>query len=852
MLAKMRFLRAKKPEETKRSGTPTKSGQRSILGGVLFLFVVGNGFLLGSSALSNLSAVSRNLTIASGEIPVSRYTMSRLALTQNALGQANRIKNPDKRERYKAAWNNFLDRVLRFEVRWSPLTDKEEGRSLREMRRVFLHKGAAGFTVEHLGGWMASKATWPSRKGAGNSFFRSLSLVTLLWLPLLIGLPLGMNNKDLARTEWSFEWLYTFPVSTRSLFAGKLFAYAFLNAIGWCFLFPFMIAVFMAGGYGVPAAIALGAAGSAYMELLAAAIVLVLEVALRKFLPLRQIKNAQAFFTIAGAVSLVLFYSATFPSPLESFLVHHAASLPYAFRWNPFVLPLMLALPSASALQIVLAVFAMIITASVVTATSLLGSERMSSGGLTTTGGPYQGERKARLGLFRGTWLRGVAAQEMYLLARDRNLQVQVLLLPLLLPAFYLLTDYGMLHAVTGNPRHAAALVFAVGAYTFLIGAMQLLARERKTLWYLLSMPQSLTSILAKKTAVWAIIGLLYGGAVLAFSVHFGGNLPISAWSVTFFALYGIILYAFIASGIGILATNVEESEPQAALGVGPVYLYMILAAMYAVVFYTPSAWTRFGQVVICTLLAFALWQKVSDNCPYLLDPTDIPPRVISLSDGMIAAFAFFVLQGAAALALHYFSTLAPMAQITSAYILAGFVVGCVTLCVLWMKGVPDLWRQIGVKAKVCGEQATPLRRSLMLGTGMGVVAAAGAFVYIHVLGLFPAWRLWRQDAVSMSLLTSKGRPIWLCVLAVLAAPLFEEFIFRGLIFQGLKRSTGSAVATLGSAALFALIHPPIAVIPVFGLGIVAAISFDQSGLIWAPIAAHAVYNGCVLFLGKI
>jgi hypothetical protein len=89
-------------------------------------------------------------------------------------------------------------------------------------------------------------------------------------------------------------------------------------------------------------------------------------------------------------------------------------------------------------------------------------------------------------------------------------------------------------------------------------------------------------------------------------------------------------------------------------------------------------------------------------------------------------------------------------------------------------------------------------------------------------------------------------------VLSVLAAPLFEEFIFRGLLFQGLRRSTGPILGILGSAALFALVHPPIAVVPVFGLGIAAAISFQRSRLIWAAIMAHAVYNGCVMFLGKV
>src|SRR5260370_17265075 len=119
----------------------------------------------------------------------------------------------------------------------------------------------------------------------------------------------------------------------------------------------------------------------------------------------------------------------------------------------------------------------------------------------------------------------------------------------------------------------------------------------------------------------------------------------------------------------------------------------MTLATMYAAAFYTPSLWTKLGQLVFCTMLAFALWQKVSDVCPYLLDPTDLPPRTISLADGMIAAFAFFVLQVLAALLLHYYSAMPPMAQITWAYVLAGSAVVSSVLCAFLMQGLSDLCR---------------------------------------------------------------------------------------------------------------------------------------------------------------
>jgi hypothetical protein len=134
---------------------------------------------------------------------------------------------------------------------------------------------------------------------------------------------------------------------------------------------------------------------------------------------------------------------------------------------------------------------------------------------------------------------------------------------------------------------------------------------------------------------------------------------------------------------------------------------------------------------------------------------------------------------------------------------------------------------------------------------GLGGIAGIGAILYVRVLNVFPQGQIWKQDAELSSFLSRAGRPMWICILAIIAGPVFEEFLFRGLIFQGLRRTTGPALGIFGSAALFAPVHPPISVIPVFGLGIAAAISFRKSGFLLAPVLTHAVYNTIVIFLNR-
>ena len=88
---------------------------------------------------------------------------------------------------------------------------------------------------------------------------------------------------------------------------------------------------------------------------------------------------------------------------------------------------------------------------------------------------------------------------------------------------------------------------------------------------------------------------------------------------------------------------------------------------------------------------------------------------------------------------------------------------------------------------------------------------------------------------------------LWIAVLAVVFAPIFEEFIFRGLIFRSLERTMALRWAMLGSAAVFTIVHPPMSWVPVFGFGLTAAWLTARTGSITAATIAHGVYNAIVV-----
>ena len=434
---------------------------------------------------------------------------------------------------------------------------------------------------------------------------------------------------------------------------------------------------------------------------------------------------------------------------------------------------------------------------------------------------------------------------------RDRNIMVQVFVSPLIVIIFYLVTNSSILAAAQGNFQHAATLAFCVGAYGLASSAMQILNHEKGTLWQLYAFPRSLLSILAEKTLVWAGFAFLYAATTLAVLAYFSWHLHYSALIDGSIALYGVILYAFIASGIGALATNVLEDNPRARVRADMVYLYLLLIGMYAFTIYAPSLWAKLGQLVLSTLLGFALWQKVRDRLPYLLDPQASPPATISLSDGLIAALAFFVLQGILFLFLMQAEAMPEPMRITLAYGVAGICVASLALYSLWRRKIPGLWSYLGFVSSKYGSRMQGLTGSVTYGLVGGGIAALGAALYLHLLALVPSWEAWKDAAISKSLLAGEQNHLWLYGLAVIAAPLCEEFIFRGLIYRGLRRSLHPAMAMLASAALFALVHPAVSVIPVFGLGLATAFCFERTGLLLAPILVHMTYNACVIFLNR-
>jgi membrane protease YdiL (CAAX protease family) len=103
------------------------------------------------------------------------------------------------------------------------------------------------------------------------------------------------------------------------------------------------------------------------------------------------------------------------------------------------------------------------------------------------------------------------------------------------------------------------------------------------------------------------------------------------------------------------------------------------------------------------------------------------------------------------------------------------------------------------------------------------------------------------EEQVAVSLVTHAKlwwMQIYLGVFAVVLAPVAEEFIFRGLLYPFFKQLGGPRLALIGVSLGFALIHLDVATfVPLFVFALALTWLYELTDSLWAPIAAHALFN---------
>jgi membrane protease YdiL (CAAX protease family) len=664
----------------------------------------------------------------------------------------------------------------------------------------------------------APGSVWTPGVLRGATFLASLAILAALFITLA--------SREILRPEWELEWLVTLPLPLSTLIWCRIVERAFTNGGVMIVLVPiFTIMAWRCGHLWTAPLWAIGL--TAPLLVLIATAHTLFDTGLRLALAPSRLRNLHAAMGLPG----------------NTLVYGWVVMTPDWAGWLPGGLAVR-ALAAADAAACAQWLALMLAEVAAATAIGFLLLRHQMRNGVIAVGPREAGRRPAVQtppAAVRGpALLSPVQRRELRLLGRDRSFMVQTLLLPLMLVGAQLLLNAhaDIFAAGVRSPANLSAVAFGLAAYTLMFSAFQTLNAEGQALWILFCVPHSLDSILRQKALLWGTAATLYALAVFAAAVAVAHDISWALVGSAVIVLVGVPIFSVIATALGVFGCDPLEQDVQKRVRVTYLYLYLLLASFYGYAIYASAFWPRVATMVLTALVALALWQKARDRFPYLLDPTAAPPASVSVADGLIAALMFFVLQALVAVLGLMVTGTAGSRTLTApvmwvAFAAAGALTYGVMRLIYWRAetaGVPRL-------------RGPHVGAAALWGLGGGAAAAAAGLAYsaaARAFDWFPAVREAGHPADPVTFL-------WIGSLAVLAAPIFEEFIFRGLIFGGLRRSLGFGAAAVASAAIFAIVHPPASVVPVFGLGLAAAFVYERTRMLAGPMIVHATYNAVVV-----
>jgi membrane protease YdiL (CAAX protease family) len=103
----------------------------------------------------------------------------------------------------------------------------------------------------------------------------------------------------------------------------------------------------------------------------------------------------------------------------------------------------------------------------------------------------------------------------------------------------------------------------------------------------------------------------------------------------------------------------------------------------------------------------------------------------------------------------------------------------------------------------------------------------------------------------------ARERMGWAILATVIVPAIVEEFFFRGLLFNALRRRVGALVTIGATAALFALTHVILGgalglerLAPSFLLGVILSTVCWFSGSLWPSMVLHVCHNTILMIVG--
>lgn len=681
------------------------------------------------------------------------------------------------------------------------------------------------------------------------------SLVFLWWLAMIVFQGEGLELDLQRRRHPMWEWVFSHPVSPRAVFFAEMLSPIAANPAYWSApLFAGSLFTFVYGGQiffpatvliGIPVTIAAACLGKA------------LEIAVILRFPMRSrgaiiglmgwmgyssmfllLVSLFAISKIVTAISKYLIFFSTLPWPWLKLVLGARPDGSFSFATGVLVCWIFAGIMSGGAVWF-----------------SVWGAQKGLSGnaGRADTRPSVSVKQRPRFGkdpLYR---------KELLWFVRDRSAIVQTILVPLTVASYQIFNLRSILVHANGAWNYLCGAAILFGTYFLWILGPKSLLSEGTALWIALTWPRGLENLLKAKAWLWSLISTGIVALVLSYACYL---FPANIWQI---ALVGIGWFLFGTSmaekSVTLVTVASSSGEPEKPSR-GRQWAAQLGMLTFAIGILTQQWHLAIVGIVYSWITAAAMWENFRARLPFLYDPwSETLPPPPTLMHAMIA-ISILVEVGAIFTGIMVASSgrenIAIAQAVGYAFCAVGVSIGAASF--LNGRGVSlgEVWRWSTAMPSQETAQSWWNRKASsgaslrVLGTGAigatgGLILGLFAHGYVAILRYIPeVAEILRKSQEQMAKIPNLR--VSYAVMAVGFAPFAEEYLFRGLLFRALDREWGGWRALVGSAAFFAVYHPPLSWLPVGLLGLTNAFIFKKTGYLFPAVILHMVYNAVVLY----
>jgi len=658
-------------------------------------------------------------------------------------------------------------------------------------------------------------------------FDRVIGMVFVAIFIALFCMPFAVREKDLASTNGYLEWLYSLPLRGSEILLGKFISTSLIRPLLLIALWPFLTNLLIIAGHSWPIAAFFALSLGLLISVSMAGIELLLDTWLRSRATAVTVQNLQMAMMIIGQLGFYMALASCMASK---------PTLPWV-TWLADRLPGQICQPIGTLLMAPTVFFPTMV---IVSATLGLGGYALSAQMLRAGLLSGSGSRTKARTLSHGKMIsRSRLACEWLLIKRDRTLATQVIAFPLLMVAYQLLINPKLL--ANASAAGIAAGIYACGALASLTTASSLLYSEIKGAWLIYNLPIPISSYFQNREKLWRGISTILAGLLLLTAIFLAQSFSLGELWLYAAALLGVWVMGRMVSGIVLgqpkLPNAYNGERPK--INLGRTYGAMLLAGSYGGLLYWGDLWAMISALVLFGFLGTAIWQRRQISFRHLMEPTEKEPPSWGVDDALWSVFVFLMVQTIALQILIANGVVAGQAVLI-AFLIGGGIASAFTRLRCRSKGLPL------PPLQGFSEAAISQKRIVAETCVASVICIAVGAAWIGGIraGWFMDPTLWQEAQETMS------QPFFV-FMAVVAAPLIEEPLFRGFVLRTMTGFWRIVPSIFASALLFAIIHPGTSFPPVFLVGIVTAVLYLRSRSLMAPIMLHAVYNFSVVVLAK-